>query len=280
MSASSCARLRLGRPAPLDQGDRPDEEERQAHRGQRCVEGAPLRVVDGGGDRRFRGERREADVGAFEQRRRDEAVALAVLLRRPLLVGRQRGARRERSRGGQGLAGVRDREDVHLEQPGGAGQAVGQLLVERDAGDHAADGFPLVVDHVDGAARCPRVLAREELPVGEEADVSLGRGDLGSRLGVPVGERALHLGRTGDPLGLRLRVRERVGELLAPDAEVGGQAGVERVALLALGDLARDPGREDDHDRAEQQRPERQSEPTAGRSRCNSRQRCRRFSFP
>jgi hypothetical protein len=174
---------------------------------------------------------------------------------------------------------VGEREDVHLQEAGSLGQALGQLVVQGHAGDDAAEDLAVVAEHVDHSAGGPVVLARQELVARDQADVAFVADDSLRGRAVLVGERPLDRGRAGDALRVGLGAREGVGKLLAADAKVGGQARVDRVPLLALGDLARGPGGEDDDDRCQEQRPERQSEPTAGRSRCKSRQRCRRFSF-
>ena len=96
---------------------------------------------------------------------------------------------------------------------------------------------------------------------------------------VPGRKCALNRFGRGEALGTELGVRQRVRELLSTDAQVRGQPGVDRVALLALRDPAGDPGRDHDHDRREQKRPKSQRELPARRSRWKSRQRCRRASL-
>ena len=146
---------RLGRASAEEARDRPAEEERERHRRERREEGPPAGVVARRVDRGPRGERDQSDVRAFEERRRDEVVGLAVLLGLPGPLRRKRRARREsRGRGERAFAG-RDGEDVRLEQTRGAREPACELLVDGDARDDAADHLAVVADDVHLATRDP-----------------------------------------------------------------------------------------------------------------------------
>ena len=121
--------------------------------------------------------------------------------------------------------------------------------------NHPADRLAVRGDDVHGTARRPGIATGEELVAGDEPDVLLHAGDPLRGFSVLRGQRALNLLGRGEPPGSQFRGGERIGELLAAHAQVHGQPCLDRVALLALGDPARDPGREHDHDRRKQQRP-------------------------